>query len=818
MADDVTFQSTLASPPALTVVATDDVGGVHYQKIKIALGADGAVDTLVDSGQQTMANSIPVAIASNQSELTVALSATDNAVLDEIEADTSNIAQAVARIEDVILTDDTTFTLTSDAVAMVGAVRDDALGTLAAVDGDAVPLRVNADGALWVRHHGDPAFVDDAAFSLGVSRVMVGGAIRDDSLTTLSAAEGDAVPLRVSATGALWVNATGTVAISDGSDTVSVFAPNDDQPNGTLALLTLSRLQVYDGATWDRAPGNATDGALVNLGSNNDVTVTGTVDLGATDNAVLDNIDADLTTIIGHVDGIEGLLTTIDGDTGGILTSVQLIDNVISAVDAVAATSVAMVGAVRDDALAGLAEAEGDAIPLRVDDEGKLWVNAGVVSASSASEYLDDEAFTLTTDSVNMAGAIRADGLNTLAAVEGDAVPLRADSKGALWVRLMADTAGANPIVLFDEDQDAIAFVTTQADDLANTLNSIPVTAFAYGFDGAAWDRIPGTSTDGLLVNLGANNDVTVAGVATAANQATIIGHVDGIEGLLTTIDADTGGILTAVQLLDDSAVVLGTATYTEATSTGLAIGAVRRDADTTLVNTTNEWGPLQMDANGRLKVEAFSGETLPVSLASVPSHAVTNAGTFAVQVDGAALTALQLIDDTVFTDDAGFTAGTSKVSAAGFFADETATDSVDEGDVGAARMTLDRKLITTLQPHTAGGLTIFRSLDIDETEEEVKATAGVLYSVAAFNRTAAPLYLKFYNATAANVTVGSTTPVLTFVVPANADSDGAGFVLEKTYGWTFGTAITVACTTGVADADTGAPGANDCVIDLGYL
>lgn len=48
---------------------------------------------------------------------------------------------------------------------------------------------------------------------------------------------------------------------------------------------------------------------------------------------------------------------------------------------------------------------------------------------------------------------------------------------------------------------------------------------------------------------------------------------------------------------------------------------------------------------------------TLPVSLASVPSHAVTNAGTFAVQVDGSALTSLQLIDDTVATTGAAITA-----------------------------------------------------------------------------------------------------------------------------------------------------------------
>jgi hypothetical protein len=38
----------------------------------------------------------------------------------------------------------------------------------------------------------------------------------------------------------------------------------------------------------------------------------------------------------------------------------------------------------------------------------------------------------------------------------------------------------------------------------------------------------------------------------------------------------------------------------------------------------------------------------------TVGSHAVTNAGTFAVQESGAALTALQLIDDTVYTDGTG--------------------------------------------------------------------------------------------------------------------------------------------------------------------
>lgn len=94
-----------------------------------------------------------------------------------------------------------------------------------------------------------------------------------------------------------------------------------------------------------------------------------------------------------------------------------------------------------------------------------------------------------------------------------------------------------------------------------------------------------------------------------------------------------------------------------------------------------------------RLSDGAAAITTLAVSLASVPSHAVTNAGTFAVQVDGSALTSLQLIDDTIIADDAAFTVGTTKVNVAGFLADESSTDSVDEGDVGAARMSLDRKI-----------------------------------------------------------------------------------------------------------------------------
>lgn len=71
MPDNVVIvQGANATPSGGTVVATDEVviGGqlVQCQRIKLVLGADGAYDLDLDSGQQTMANSLPVVIASNQ--------------------------------------------------------------------------------------------------------------------------------------------------------------------------------------------------------------------------------------------------------------------------------------------------------------------------------------------------------------------------------------------------------------------------------------------------------------------------------------------------------------------------------------------------------------------------------------------------------------------------------------------------------------------------------------------------------------------------------------------------------------------------------
>ena len=83
---------------------------------------------------------------------------------------------------------------------------------------------------------------------------------------------------------------SGESGFSAVADTISVAidefpaasAASDNYANPTTTDVK-SFGMVWDGATWDRAKGDSTDGALVNLGANNDVTVGGDVANDAVD-------------------------------------------------------------------------------------------------------------------------------------------------------------------------------------------------------------------------------------------------------------------------------------------------------------------------------------------------------------------------------------------------------------------------------------------------------------------------------------------------------------------------------------------------------
>lgn len=106
------------------------------------------------------------------------------------------------------------------------------------------------------------------------------------------------------------------------------------------------------------------------------------------------------------------------------------------------------------------------------------------------------------------------------------------------------------------------------------------------------------------------------------------------------------------------------------------------------------------ISAGNELQVDVVAA--LPAGTNNIGDVDAIQSGTWTVDLgatDNAVLDAiaasLAIVDDPIFTDDAAFTPGTSKVLAIGAQADEDSTDSVDEGDVGALRMTLERKLRT---------------------------------------------------------------------------------------------------------------------------
>ena len=108
----------------------------------------------------------------------------------------------------------------------------------------------------------------------------------------------------------------------------------------------------------------------------------------------------------------------------------------------------------------------------------------------------------------------------------------------------------------------------------------------------------------------------------------------------------------------------------------------------------------------------------------------------------------------------------------------------------------------------------VHRSLDLDEGAlEVVKDSPGFVVGGWVTNlHVTDPRYVKIYNAVSG--TAGTGTPVFTIPVLA-----GQSLALTEMLdpGKHFDTGICVGATTGIADADTGAPGANEVVLHLFY-
>lgn len=169
-----------------------------------------------------------------------------------------------------------------------------------------------------------------------------------------------------------------------------------------------------------------------------------------------------------------------------------------------------------------------------------------------------------------------------------------------------------------------------------------------------------------------------------------------------------------------------------------------------------------------------------------------------------------------VKVDDSAFTIAVSSVTAIGAIADETATDSVDEGDVGAVRMTLDRKLLTRVV-----GASDANRLDIDASGNAkaiLAANSGVDIGDVDVTSVPAPLSTSGggTEAAALRVTIANdSTGVLSI------DDNGSSITVDGTVAatqsgtWNIATVTTL---TGITNDVNIADGGNSITVDATNL
>ena len=181
---------------------------------------------------------------------------------------------------------------------------------------------------------------------------------------------------------------------------------------------------------------------------------------------------------------------------------------------------------------------------------------------------------------------------------------------------------------------------SSQADNISNSSESLQTNTFLYGFDGTVWDRMRGDATNGLLVNLGTNNDVAAtlqAGTAEFGKLAAGVAEIGNVKNSGTF----------AVQIVDPS--------FAVADGNALGEGVLVQGDDGTdrkNINVDATTGDVQVDVTNTVTVDG-SGVTQPVSgTVTANLSAIDNAVLDTIN------TAVEIIDNVVITHDAG--AGTA--------------------------------------------------------------------------------------------------------------------------------------------------------------
>lgn len=298
----------------------------------------------------------------------------------------------------------------------------------------------------------------------------------------------------------------------------------------------------------------------------------------------------------------------------------------------------------------------------------------------------------------------------------------------------------------------------TAATDDCGVAGHAQVIKLAVSADGDA-TLIPADGT-GLDVDVKASALPT--GAATSAKQDTIIGHLDGVEGLLTTIDGDTGAL--AAQVFDfdtgagtDNTVALGIAVA----ANGGAVAITGDTANGLDVDVTRISGTVTVDG---------SGVTQPVSHAALTELAAAIDTEVQCDIVGALPAGNNNIGDVDVASVTGnvtvvqATAANLNVTEASAAAIKTAVEALDNAadTTNNVHATVNKPLaVSTYAP------TRFADLGANATAN-VKATAGNVLSIYCNNENAADRYVQLHNT--GTTPGGGAAPLYTFRVPAGGD------------------------------------------------
>ena len=314
--------------------------------------------------------------------------------------------------------------------------------------------------------------------------------------------------------------------------------------------------------------------------------------------------------------------------------------------------------------------------------DGKITaVNTGAVTISAALPAGTNTIGAVKlTDGTDVADVLDLSNSNplTVAIVDTNGDQIASFGGGTQYTEDAA--AAANPVgtvpILIRTDTPATQ-VTTDGDNIAQRATNY----------GAAYVQVV-TSAGAYVDTFGGGTQYTedAAAAANPVGNALIVVREDARAGGLTTTDGDN----VAVRGTNAGEIYVKHVDSIAVTNGGLTELAAAINASS------------QMDVN-----IAASNATVTIS------GAVTNAGTFVVQENGSALTALQLIDDGVYTDDTS-THSTGVSKGYGMMAAATPTDgSVNANDIGMLAMTVDRKLHVSVQDAIPAGNNNIGDVDI---------------------------------------------------------------------------------------------------------